>query len=92
MSPQLVISGDFSSPGSPLLAGPTEEGLQPTAACVATGAQPELAALKQLGGSHREAVVIDHSFDGERGWITSRKTFRRVAKDRPPQVFDPDSL
>jgi hypothetical protein len=95
MQSSIVISGDFSSPGSPLLAGPNEEGLRPTTACVAIGDEPQLAALKQLGSGHRRAVVINHSFDGERGWLTSRKTFRRVNKDdaagdRPPQVFDPD--
>jgi hypothetical protein len=91
----IVISGDFSVPGSPLLAGPTEDGLRPTAACVSKGAAPQLAAVKELGTGHRSAVVIDHSFDGEQGWVTSRKTFRRVSKDRDadrsPQVFDPDS-
>ena len=97
MSTGIVISGDFSAPGSPLLAGPSEAGLRPTAACVSTGVDPQRAALKALGGRHHVAVLIDHSFDGERGWVTSRKTFRRVPKhdaagDRSPQVFDPDNL
>jgi hypothetical protein len=97
MSSDIVISGDFSAPGSPLLAGPSEEGLRPTAALVASCDEPQIAALKQLGSGHRQALVIDHSFDGEQGWITSRRTFRRIPKgqaaiDRPPQVFDPDSL
>lgn len=96
MTTGIVISGDFSAPGSPLLAGPSEEGLRPTAACVATGVTPQLTALKELGGDHRKAVVINHSFDGEQGWVTSRKTFRRMSRskgdmDRSPLVFDPDN-
>jgi len=95
MQPGIVISGDFSAPGSPILVGPTEESLRPTAACVAAGIGARLAALKELGNGHRTALVIDHSFDVGQGWVTSRKTFRRVAKDageadRPPKFFDPD--
>ena len=95
MQPGIVISGDFSAPGSPLLVGPTEESLRPTVACVAAGDGPQLAALKELGCGHRTALIIDHSFNAEEGWVTSRKTFRRVAKApedlRPPQFFDPDA-
>jgi hypothetical protein len=95
MQPGIVISGDFSAPGSPILVGPTEESLRPTVTCVAAGTDAQLAAVKELGSGHRTALVIDHSFDSKQGWITSRKTFRRVAKDapgadRPPQFFDPD--
>jgi hypothetical protein len=95
MQPGIVISGDFSAPGSPILVGPTEESLRPTAACVAIGEGARLAAVKELGCGHRTALVIDHSFDSEEGWVTSRKTFRRVAKDAPeadrqPRYFDPD--
>jgi hypothetical protein len=95
MQPGIVISGDFSAPGSPILVGPTEESLRPTATCVAAGTGAQLAAVKELGSGHRTALVIDHSFDVEHGWVTSRKTFRRVAKDAPeadppPKYFDPD--
>lgn len=77
------------------MVGPTEESLRPTAACVATGDGAQLTALKEFGSGHRTALVIDHSFDAQQGWVTSRKAFRRVAKgapeaDRSPQYFDPD--
>ena len=80
MEAGIFISGDFSDPGSPLLAGASEDALRPTVACVTDAANPRLAALKELGGNYREAVVINHSFDSDRGWITSRKSYRRVAR------------
>lgn len=94
MQPGIVISGDFSAPGSPLLVGPTEATLRPTAACVAAGKGPQFVALKECASGHRTALILDHSFDADEGWVTSRKTFRRIAKSpevlRPPQFFDPD--
>lgn len=84
MNPGIVISGDFSSPGSPLLAGPSEASLRPTVACVAVAANPRLAAVKELGRSYHRALVIDHCFDNDRGWITSRKSFRRIRKSDGP--------
>lgn len=76
----IFISGDFSEPGSPLLAGASEETLRPTIAIVATAANPRLAALKELGGSYQRAVVIDHTFDTDKGWTTSRQSYRRIPK------------
>jgi hypothetical protein len=80
MTAIIIISGDFSEPGSPLLAGPSEDALRPTVACVAAVANPRLAALKELGANHKRALVINHSFDQEQGWVTSRKTYRRIAQ------------
>jgi len=86
----IVISGDFSEPGSPLLAGTSEQTLRPTVACVVAAGNPRLAALRQLGGNYRQALIIDHSFDGDHGWVTSRKTFRRVARPAAPgDVHEP---
>jgi hypothetical protein len=89
MEADIFISGDFSEPGSPLLAGTREDSLRPTVACVAASSNPRLAALKQLGGSYQRAVVINHSFDGDRGWIVSRKSYRRIA--RPDATSDESS-
>jgi hypothetical protein len=80
MVAKIFISGDFSEPGSPLLAGSREDSLRPTVACVADSTNPRLSALKQLGGSCQRAVVINHSFDGDRGWVVSRKSYRRIAR------------
>lgn len=90
MDAGIFISGDFSEPGSPLLAGATEDTLRPTVACVAAAANPRLAAVKELGGNYRRAVVIDHSFDSDRGWITSRKSYRRIA--RPDAAGDEQGI
>jgi hypothetical protein len=38
MEADIFISGDFSEPGSPLLAGTREDSLRPTVACVAASA------------------------------------------------------
>lgn len=73
----IVISADFSEPGSPILAGPTEDGLLATLSRVAGGRNAQLAAVKELAVSHRCALVINHSFDDESGWTTTRKSFQR---------------
>lgn len=75
----IFISADFSEPGSPVLAGPAENRLRPTTVCVAQES-PQLSAIKALCGEHVRAVLLDQSFDRERGWISTRKSYRRVAR------------
>lgn len=77
MVSQLVISADFSDPTGPILAGPTEASLSATKLRVSDAANSPLAAVKLLGGDYRRALVIDHHFDGEAGWTSHRRNFRR---------------
>jgi hypothetical protein len=76
----IVISADFSDPGSPILAGPTEKELNATTQRVAAGPNPRLRAVSLLGTGFSRALVIDHRFDAEEGWTTSRQNFRRKAR------------
>jgi len=79
----IVISADFSEPGSPILAGPTEDQLIPTKLRVAEGLKARQAALKELGSGHARALVIDHHFDNDKGWQTRRATFKRASGGTP---------
>ena len=90
MDREIVISGDFSEPGSPLLAGPSEEQLRPTQSCVSP-ANAKFAALKELGSECSRALVIDHCFDSDRGWVISRKVYRRIGANGvgPAAAADP---
>jgi hypothetical protein len=81
MQKEIVISADFSDPGSPILAGPTELNLQATKIRVQASENARLAAVKELGQKCRDALVIDHHFDGDNGWITTRTKFRRSPAD-----------
>jgi hypothetical protein len=79
MANEIVISADFSDPGSPILAGPSELNLQATKHRVQASENARLAAVKELGQKCRNALVIDHHFDGDHGWTTTRTKFRRAA-------------
>lgn len=75
----IVISADFSEPGGPILAGPSEDTLRPTPMQVGAGPGARLAAVKQLGRGYKKALVIDHHFDDGKGWSTRRSKFKRTS-------------
>ena len=88
MTGGIVISADFSEPGGPILAGPAESELQATKVRVAQSRNARLAAVKSLGRGFDRAVVLDQSFDRDRGWITRRSKFmRRRARGAGPPAL-----
>lgn len=82
---QLVISADFSDPTGVILAGISEKSLAATDLRVADADNSPLTAVKLLGTKYRRALVIDHRFDNDAGWIAHRRNFRRSpTKDAAP--------
>lgn len=82
---QIVISADFSDPTGLILAGKSEESLRATPLRVSDAESSPLTAVRMLGAKCRRALVIDHRFDMEAGWISHRRNFRRTTKKELPK-------
>ena len=77
MVASIVISANFSDAACPILAGANEDSLEATSLRVSDAARP-LSAVKLLAGDHDTALVISRHYDNQKGWLSTRKNFKRV--------------
>ena len=80
MTADIVISANFSDASSRILAGPTEENLQETPLIVSDVRDLPINAVKALARKCQTALVIIRMKDTRKGWLCTRKLFRRVKR------------
>jgi len=79
MVADIVISANFSDTTSRILAGTSEDTLEATSLCVSDVRNLPMNAVKALGAKCKTALVISRENDMRKGWICTRKFFRRVS-------------
>ena len=80
MTADIVISANFSDGSSRILAGPTEENLQETPLVVSDVRELPLNAVKALARKCQTALVLIRVKDSHKGWLCTRKLFRRIKR------------
>lgn len=84
MTADLIISADFRDPASAILAGTSEDELKETPLKVADTGGRQLDAVKLLGRSCNTVLVLSRLKDRTKGWLITRRLFRRVKRLPPP--------
>lgn len=79
MVADIVISANFSDSASKILAGASEDSLQETSLIVSDVRNSPINAVKALAQKSKTALVICRVKDSHKGWLCTRKLFRRVS-------------